>query len=66
MPIDELVAFSEFMREGRSRSVDNDRLLGVAKLIDPAAFLPSRRDDENMSASDALGKARRIMEFLGE
>lgn len=73
--IDELQAFAQFLRDEREREVvyalspelrpdtTNDKLLAIAKIIDPAAFLPSRRDDDNMSASDALGKARRIMEL---
>lgn len=70
-PIDELAAFAQFMKDSRIteerldrlRESENDRLLAIAQIIDPAAFLPSRRDDDNMSASDALGKARRIMEL---
>lgn len=70
-PIDELAAFAQFTKDCRIteerlakyRADANDRLLEIAKIIDPAAFLPSRRDDDNMSASDALGKARRIMEL---
>lgn len=70
-PIDELAAFAQFMKDCRIteeqldgyHAEENDRLLAIAKIIDPAAFLPSRRDDDNMSASDALGKARRIMEL---
>jgi hypothetical protein len=67
-PIDELHAFAQFMKEANHKeefekaSLD-DRILAIAKIIDPAAFLPSRRDDDTFAVNAALGKARRIMEL---